>query len=229
MRPDKCAACIASVRKYLPTAPIIVVDDSEGYTAFDCDYLIRLPFDSGLSRGRNAGMALARSSSDTVLLLDDDTELEADNGIQDALPLLDYYHIVTGSFVEAGGVRHYEHTFRFDGDDLYLDPASGPGVHIGHNFLLARSDIFVTLRWDDDYKIEAEHIDFFLQAYYLGLGVVYAPTMRVKHTPVYTGDYRPYRLRDEFYPRLVEKWHLSRIFDTEKRVWSRDTPPRDDV
>jgi hypothetical protein len=165
-------------------ARVIVADDSsekapirEVVGLFDgvlpIDYR-PLPFDTGLSEGRNR--MVAEVETEFFLLLDDDQVMAG--GIDPLASALDRDPDLGGislswwdrgsPFCDAGWVRRYD-GFIYRGlarGGRPLERASD-GV-VGFDFVpnstLFRTRVFADLRWDPDYKIGAEHLDFYLRA-----------------------------------------------------------------
>ena len=71
-RPRTVNAAIASIRRFYPTVPIIVADDSGEPTPIRDNSVVvhRLPFDSGVSKGRNFLFSHVRTKY--FLMSDDD-------------------------------------------------------------------------------------------------------------------------------------------------------------
>ena len=71
-RPACCKRLVSSIRKYYPDMPIVVADDSREHIKLNGEgmFVIELPFNSGISFGRN--MALNKVETEYFVLLDDD-------------------------------------------------------------------------------------------------------------------------------------------------------------
>jgi len=69
-RPKELKRLVQSIRRFYPHMKIIVVDDSREPTLLDGVNTIVMPFDSGISAGRNR--ALSDVTTKYILLLDDD-------------------------------------------------------------------------------------------------------------------------------------------------------------
>src|SRR5271156_5678760 len=71
-RPRTVNAAVAGIRRFYPLVPIIVADDSSAPVTFDHAGIIvhRLPFDSGVGKGRNFLVSQVRSPY--LLMCDDD-------------------------------------------------------------------------------------------------------------------------------------------------------------
>lgn len=170
-RPRRCAALIASIRRYYPDLPIIVVDDSRRPGDYPGCRLVRLPFDSGLSAGRNAGIAEVKT--EYFLNLDDDFLFSSKTALGDALAILERHReidLLAGILVDLPLL--ITHDFR--GARLLPTSAEAriaPGTRIGPavvmdkvpNFFIARTAAVRSVGWDPELKL-IEHADFFTRA-----------------------------------------------------------------
>ena len=170
-RPQRCADLIASIRRSWRGMPIIVVDDSRSPGKFHGCQVIRLPFDSGLSAGRNAGLAAVETQY--FLNLDDDFLFDRRTAVDGALALLEAYPQVQ---LLAGQVVDLPLLITHDTEDarLFGNPAApiiAPGTKVGPmtvkdkvpNFFLARTESVRAIGWDPELKL-LEHADFFSRA-----------------------------------------------------------------
>lgn len=163
-------------------APVYVADDSPiteaKRRAYEGCKVIELPFDSGVSRGRNALVDEAKEPY--VLVCDDDFVLEGIN-FDKAKKLLEKYDIVCGTLMEPQGVRRYEITFNVRDGVLYKTKASGEQIDMGLHFFLARTETMRQLRWDENIPIGGDHLDLFLRAKQNGLKVAFCPELSAYH------------------------------------------------
>jgi glycosyltransferase involved in cell wall biosynthesis len=170
-RPRRGAALIASIRRHYPDLPIIVVDDSRRPGNYAGCRVIRLPFDSGLSAGRNAGLAAVET--EYFLNLDDDFLFCSRTAVGEALSILEKHpeiDLLAGTVVDLP--LFITHEFReaslFPTDS---EPKIAPGTRIGPaivldkvpNFFLARTAAVQAVGWDPALKL-IEHADFFTRA-----------------------------------------------------------------
>jgi len=221
-REDSCRRCVDSVHGELDI-PVVVVDDSCDGEDFGSDYLIRTPFDVGLSAGRNFGVKFASRLDDTILLLDDDHVIAPENGIHDAAWMLHKYDLVTGVPYMHG--RHnppyyWEWLFDFPAPrEMVVRPQHERGiVHAANNFFLARASVFDEVLWDEDFKISAEHLDFYMQLYFANKTVFYETNMTVDHlqdtSSARYSDFRLGRL-DQYDKAFMEKWDFVSLTATD--------------
>jgi len=190
-RPAKLKRLVRSIRRRYPELKIIVVDDSREPQQTNGVETVILPYDSGVSAGRNAG--LAQIQTDFMLCLDDDfvfnrqTDLmQALNDIQ-AQPEID---ILAGEviYLPLRIVHSYAKTPVFATGKI---PLKAPGSLIGGfpvhlkvpNFYIARSARIRLVGWDEKLK-RLDHADFFSRAVGV-LTVVQNANFKVLHYPTY--------------------------------------------
>jgi len=190
-RPAKLKRLVRSIRRRYPDLKIIVVDDSRDPVQLDGVETVVLPYDSGVSAGRNAG--LAQIQSEFMLCLDDDfvfnrqTDLmQVVSDIQ-AQPDID---ILAGEviYLPLRIVHSYAQTPVFA---TGKQPLKTPGSLIGGfpvhlkvpNFYIARSDRIRLVGWDEKLK-RLDHADFFSRAVGV-LTVVQNSDFKVLHYPTY--------------------------------------------
>ncbi len=187
-RPHDLQRLLASIRRFYPDMPLIVVDDSRQPQIQPGAETITMPFDSGLSAGRNEGVR--RVKTPYFLLLDDDfifyrqTDLPGALAKMEAQPQID---------IMGGEVVNLPLFQIMDYQQLPLYPTEAqatlpPGSMIGGlpvfdivpNFFIARSDRLRQVMWDDRFK-RGEHRDFFTRAKGV-LTTVYNKELRCLHT-----------------------------------------------
>ena len=126
-----------------------------------------MPFDSGLSAGRN--FLLDRVDTKYFMLLDDDTIFTKHTRLEWPLRVLDEYSdidLVSGRYLPAKffGKQVIENgVFIRD-----MEKSNGlidgfPTYDFTANFFIARTDKVANIRWDEELKIQ-EHMDFFWRA-----------------------------------------------------------------
>ncbi|MDV3002190.1 MAG: hypothetical protein N5P05_003796 [Chroococcopsis gigantea SAG 12.99] len=180
-RPNCLMRLVKSIRKYYKKIAILVVDDSKSPISplpEEITGYYHLPFDSGLSYGRN--FALEKIETKYFLLCDDDMIFTEDTDLEKIYSVLEkgVFDIVSCHMVDHirktnfrlginrwGGNMEikngkYIHTYgkpRFYKDDL-------PVYDIVLNFFMASKEKIGLKAWDENIKIGYEHSDFFLQA-----------------------------------------------------------------
>lgn len=190
-RPRKLKRLVSSIKRRYPCLSIIVVDDSESPTTLAGVQTIGMPFDSGVSAGRNAG--LAHVETNYVVMLDDDFVFNRHTNLADAYrkiagnPVID---ILAGEviYLPLRIVHDYEGAGLFPSDRTPLYPAGSTisGLKVMNkvpNFYIGRAARIRQVGWDNRLK-RIDHADFFTRA----IGVltsVQDPVLKILHHPTY--------------------------------------------
>lgn len=147
----------------------------------DGHMVLSLPFDSGLSFGRNA--IIKQVKEDYVLVTDDDVTIRDPESIKRMKAVLDSDEnigIVAAVLRYEKGAyfsgENYAKGIRFERRGRLLARIASPrtvletpeGVHYVvadqvPNIFIAKRDMFKDVSWDNRIKIEYEHMDFFLE------------------------------------------------------------------
>jgi glycosyltransferase involved in cell wall biosynthesis len=170
-RPRILARLLASMQRVYPTLSVLVVDD--GKEPVDVSHprgrVMRLPYDVGLSAGRNA--ALEALETPYFVLLDDDFVLTADCGLERVVETMrgcNDLDIVGGQVLTLPTFRKdvgAGNRTAFGG--LEGRPSSVGGLPIYDrvaNFFVARTTRVASVGWDPKLKL-LEHTDFFRRAH----------------------------------------------------------------
>lgn len=213
-RPKSCAALLTSVRQFYPDIPIVLVDDSKTPFRATGEHVtsIHLPFDSGVSKGRNAGVEKVQTRY--TFLCDDDCVFTRDTDLNHLQKLLEESGVdILG--IRASGVN-YSGTYRIEGDTIYCDRgANAQGLYdFVPNIFLAKTETLRQFKWDEELKI-GEHFAYFFE-HQGKLKIGYTEDVSVIHDHQLTEDYSRYRnrafdyvksyLRSKGYKRRVD-WH----------------------
>lgn len=190
-RPKKLKCLIRSIRRRYPRLKIIVVDDSREPELLKEIEMIVLPYDSGVSAGRNAG--LKKIQTPYMLCLDDDFVF---NRQTDLLKALKDIKANPDIDILAGEVIYLPLRIVHDYSQKSvlptgLSPLHAPGGMIGEffvflkvpNFYVGRTDKIRLVGWDDKLK-RLDHADFFSRAVGV-LTAVQNPKFKVLHYPTY--------------------------------------------
>lgn len=186
-RPRQVRRLVASMRRVQPDLAIIVVDDNRDPTPIPGAELLAMPYNSGISAGRNA--ALRQVETPYVLLLDDDfvftrqTALAGPIATMEAVSEID---ILGGAVVNLPdfSVNPYSHITMTDHP---ATPRFEHGAMVGGlpvyskvaNFFVGRTDRVRAVGWTEELKV-LEHYEFFWRAWG-ELTTVFDPSWRVLH------------------------------------------------
>ena len=186
-RPRVLRRLVASIRRLYPGLRIVVVDDSREPTRLDEVETIAMPYDSGISAGRNEG--LKRVTTPYVLVLDDDFVFYRRTQLAPALALMQRnseIDIMGGQLIDLPLLRA-----RPVPSGEIFSTAAKPLVPLGNSidglevvdkvstFYIARRDRLALVPWDPELK-RIDHADFFTRA--LGVLVtVFNPDLKCLH------------------------------------------------
>jgi GT2 family glycosyltransferase len=246
-RPRTVNAAIASIRRFYPSIPIILADDSREPVAIEDNSVIvhRLPFDSGTAKGRNFLVSQARS--EYFLMIDDDNVFTPDTRLGRMIESLEASGLdILSCLVLEGTAFPFRSSrarrrivdFQMDlelenGTLRFMDPRVEHGrdyvrCDLVHQFFLARTDALRgTGGWDDRLKT-ADHTDFFLRIKSAGLKVGFTPLVTVNHEPLESerrsSDYAPYRhgRSPEFRRMWIETHGIERLVGRNGTVVSAE-------
>lgn len=236
LREDCLFRLIESVLVYYPKAHIYIADDGSlsrkkllKYAEWEEKgiHIFLLPFDVGLSAGRN--FLVDKSTEKYLLFLDDDFVFTAETKLEI------FYNIVSrnsqiclvgGSCITNGVVTRYDGgveirdgilTYYTDSDENWTKEDTFRWRYTDRvfNFFLSRRELFSKVKWDPEFKV-AEHISFFLSIKQLSLSdpnfcVAYTDSVSVDHvTPLMDKVYKAFRRReDEILPLFMEKMKIT--------------------
>jgi hypothetical protein len=187
-RPRCIVRAVRSFKSRYPALRVMVADDScrpllpDGWSRAGISWH-RLPYDTGISVGRNA--LLDRVETPWIVNCDDDffaidtTDLE-----QLYAALLERGLDLVGG----GSGRAHAARFRREGDRLWIEVGHpprelAPGLFAtdrASNFFMARTERVRKLRWNEDLKL-LEHTEFFYRAWKEGWRVAEMPGVLAGH------------------------------------------------
>jgi len=170
-RPKELDRLIKSIRRFYPDLLILVADDSKKPQVRDDVPYYVLPYNIGLSAGRN--FLVKKVQTKYVVLFDDDHVCTENTKIEKMVEILRNYPIdlVGGDFINEGVERHCFHgTYEIKDSILYQYIGKNKGYQNGyplydviHNFFVAKNDKLKTILWDEKIKFSREHADYFLR------------------------------------------------------------------
>ncbi|MEM7193622.1 MAG: glycosyltransferase [Pseudomonadota bacterium] len=188
-RPKKLQRLVSSIRRTFPMLKIIIVDDSRNPISLSDTGIERvtLPYDSGVSAGRAAG--LERVTTPYVINLDDDYIFSRKTRLIHALAYLERNNNVD---LVAGEVTYLPYYIRFDytthklmnyqSNPLYEKGTEIDGLKVFEkcaNFFVARTDKLKSVGWDPNLK-RLDHADFYTRARGK-ITTVFDPDMELLH------------------------------------------------
>lgn len=234
LRPMALHRLLDSVAKYFPKMPVIICDDSpepyvemmaRNYPKMDIRPIV-LPFDSGLSLGRNK--AVEQVETQYTLLIDDDHWFERTDDVELLYDVAKNEDVnLASGFFEKGGVvwkGWYGNLFLKDRHLYAVEiPEQQPyfKADVFHNFFVAETEFLRQNPWDNSLKIAAEHIDFCYNIYYNGGNCTVVPDAITKHGPTKddTKLYDKLRKRKQEHYNLFLRKHNLLAFHSRGTTW----------
>ncbi len=190
-RPAKLKRLVKSIKRLYPNLKIIVVDDSKVPSKLEGVHTITMPFDSGVSAGRNAGLEAA--STKYMLCLDDDFVFNRNTDLLQAYHSMEKHRDID---ILAGEVIYLPLRIVHDYSCMTVfqtsqKPIKESGTFIGDfevhlkvpNFYIGRTDRIRLVGWYDKLK-RLDHADFFTRAVGV-LTSVQDRSFQVLHYPTY--------------------------------------------
>jgi hypothetical protein len=207
-RPETCQRLIDSIRLYYPEIPILVADDSKENNKYSDCVLYRLPFDSGVSYGRN--FLLDKAQTPYVLILDDDCVFTSDTDIELLEEMIGDNDILGFEcFPSLNYVGHFEKK----GKIVYM--LEGEPYEFVPQIFLAKRTI---PKWDESLKI-GEHFAYF---YKNKLKIDYTTKVSIDHLHVSNPEYDKYRERaKEYVKKFMRENDIDRKVDIDGSVTER--------
>jgi glycerol-3-phosphate cytidylyltransferase len=206
-RKDSVDNLISSIRKFYPVIPIVVVDDSDVEYNFNYDENIKtynIPFDSGVSVGRNFG--LMQITTDYFVLCDDDFEFTEKTNLETFFKIArkSNLDILGGLVYEKNKPLMYYGEFDIDEESRSVKCVKNHtrcGLYntceIIPQFFIGKTKKIRKYNWDPELKT-AEHSAFFFEHRGI-ISVGWTEHVSVKHTQTRNDEYNKYRLRGEYY------------------------------
>jgi glycosyltransferase involved in cell wall biosynthesis len=165
-RPDCCRRLIESIRKHYPNIKIIVAIDDDSGDNFDAEMLV-LPFDTGLSAGRNR--LVDKCETPYCVIIDDDCIFTENTNLDGVLQELkerdlDIIQFDIPDDTRGSGTFHgiYEVTKTInDNDTLVVKNEDRDGLYdYVANIFMAKTDSLRKCRWHEELKL-GEHEAYF--------------------------------------------------------------------
>ncbi|NIM59994.1 MAG: glycosyltransferase [Candidatus Aminicenantes bacterium] len=226
-RPEKCLACIKSIRQYYPDIEIIISDNgrrrawprNEIIGRYKCRYL-KLPFDCGTNQAKNK--AFDRVKTKYIVTCPDDFEFIKETKLENFKAILDS---VPDIGMACGSLREDKGAFgawlEINRKKAYylIDRIKNPAwqkigdvryAYADYSYLFGMLRNEPDIRFDPDLKIGIGHLDFMLQLKLAGKWKlaftpdVIADRSRRPDSP----EYNKYRTRGEFARLFYEKTGL---------------------
>jgi glycosyltransferase involved in cell wall biosynthesis len=226
-RPESLRRLVASIRRFYPRIPVVVVDDSASPLEpipIGVTHYFHLPYDSlGLAGGRNFG--LRRVETPYVVICEDDMVFGRKTDLHKMLRVLDTtrFDIVSCRMMDHDpwrsirlGRRRYEGTVEMiDGNlvrrlGVARDRIDGlPVFDLVPNFFMAPVERLGEEPWDERLNF-MEHVEFFIVMKERGLLCTSLPDVVVYHHPQLPPHYYDIRMNRKPY---LDMWREERGFE----------------
>lgn len=216
-RPQCIRRLIYSIKMKYPNIRIIIADDSKETIKIAGAEHLRMPYDSGVSAGRN--LALSKVTTPYVVTLDDDFVFNHRTCLEKWIDILDNTSLdIVGGNVD--GHPDYYASLHIENDALVFKPIpvgiekDFPLWNIVLQFWMGRTDKIKEIGgWDEEFKT-VDHIIFFARS--IGkLKIGHCPDVVVGHMPIQDPKYYEHRNgRMQKYLRLLmDRLDVKRVID----------------
>lgn len=215
-RPHCVTRLYYSIRKLYPDIAIIIADDSKSPLQKLGDArILSLPYNSGLSFGRNA--LLNQVNTKYFLLLDDDFVFTKNSDLTVPFKILETtdFDVVGIELLDFGWKRRiYRGSYEKAGSILWQLQAQPHGFHKGYpvyhfilNCFMAKTEAIKSSPWDEAIKIGHEHDDFFLRLKEKNILITHTNAITIDHYSEMSGNYRKIREQTDCYKKIFLTKH----------------------
>ncbi len=227
-RPQCINRLIYSIKMMYPNLHIIVADDSrESRPIAGVEYL-PMPYDSGVSAGRN--LALSKVNTPYVVTLDDDFVFNNNTRLERWLEILENNTEIDIVGGQVYGHPLYQSSLYIEDNALIFKPSPRNQLRnfdlwdIVLQFWMAKTDKIKSIGgWDNQFKT-CDHIPFFCRA--LGkLNIIYTSDVSVGHMPIKDQNYFNHRNNrmQRHLNILMDNLSINRVIDRNGIViYTRD-------
>lgn len=221
-RPKCINRLIYSVKMKYPNLRMIVADDSRESRSLAGVEHLRMPYDRGVSAGRN--LALSKVDTPFVVTLDDDFVFNDKTNLKNWLDILEETNLdLVGGNVD--GHPAYNASLHIEDNALVFksEPVGAEGEFFLWNivlqFWMGRTDKIKEIGgWDDDFKT-VDHIIFFARS--IGkLKIGHCQCVGVGHIQIQDQKYYQHRngRMQQYLRLLMEKLGINRVIDVHGRT-----------
>lgn len=221
-RPQCISGLIYGIKLRYSDIRIIVVDDSKKPKVIAGVEYLEMPYDSGVSAGRN--LALSKVDTQYVVTLDDDFVFDKRTELERWLEILENTNLdLVGGNVD--GHPNYHASLHIIDDALVFKPEP---VGKECNFLLwniilqfwmGRTEKIREIGgWDNEFKT-VDHIMFFARS--IGkIKIGYCSDVKIGHMPIQDSKYYQHRngRMQQYLRLLMDKLNINRVIDIHGRV-----------
>lgn len=221
-RPQCINRLVYSVRIMYPNLRMIVADDSRKACEIVGVEHLRMPYDSGVSAGRN--FALSKVETPYVVTLDDDFVFNDRTKLEKWLEILEKTNLdIIGGNVD--GHPNYHASLHII-DDALVFKSEPVGQEDGFalwnivlQFWMGRTEKIREIGgWDDEFKT-VDHIIFFARSIDK-IKIGHCPNVGVGHMPIQDPKYYQHRngRMQQYLRLLMERLNINRVIDIYGRI-----------
>lgn len=221
-RPQCVDRLVYSIKMTYPDLMIIVADDSKHSKPIRGVKHLRMPYDSGVSAGRN--LALSQVTTPYVVTLDDDFVFDGRTKLNLWLDILEDTSIdLIGGNVD--GHPNYHASLHIVEDSLVFKPGSVGKEgnfslwNIVLQFWMGKTDKIREIGgWDEEFKT-VDHIIFFARS--IGkIKIGHCPEVCVGHRPINKQEYYNHRngRMQQYLRLLMDRLGVRRVIDVSGQV-----------
>lgn len=215
-RPHCVKRLYYSIRKRYPDMTILIADDSKTpLTELGNAKIIPLPYNSGLSFGRNT--LLSEVKTKYFLLFDDDFVLTRNSDLSVPYNILETteFEMVGIELLDFGWKRRiYRGSYQKSGAVLWQLQSQPHRIHRGYpayhfilNCFMAKTDTIKASPWDEAIKIGHEHDDFFLRLKDKDVLITHTDLISIDHYSEMSGSYKTIREQTDRYKKIFLNKH----------------------
>ncbi len=222
-RPQCINRLVYSVKMKYPSLRMIVADDSRDSRPISGVEHLRMPYDSGVSAGRN--LALSKVDTPFVVTLDDDFVFNDRTRLEKWFKILEDNPDIDMAGGQVDGHPQYQSSLHIENNALVFRPNPRSRLRdfdlwdIVLQFWMGRTDKIREIGgWDDDFKT-VDHIIFFARS--IGkLKIGQCPDVGIGHMPIQDPKYYQHRngRMQQYLRLLMEKLGVNRVIDVHGRT-----------
>lgn len=221
-RPQCINRLVYSAKIMYPNLRMIVADDSRKYSPISGVEHLRMPYDSGVSAGRN--LALSKVETPYVVTLDDDFVFNQHTKLERWLKILENTNLdMVGGNVD--GHPNYHASLHIEDNALIFrsEPVGQEDDFLLWNIVLQfwmskTEKIRAIGGWDDEFKT-VDHIIFFARS--IGkIKVGHCPDVGIGHMPIQDPKYYQHRngRMQQYLRLLMDRLGIKRVIDIHGRT-----------
>lgn len=234
LRPGYMFKCCEGVTANLPECKLQIVADDCGWGVAH----IVLPFDSGLSAKRNAGVRACQTKywlcgcddfdfstkearmgiEKLTRILDDNPDIDVAGGRVDGREYEGFLEYIPGDCIREHSLSVHPPDLQGKSVEVVITREEYFVVDLTVNYFLARTDVLKQFPWPEEMRIGGEHVCLFLDLKHAGKKVVWVPGVNVNTLQLGNGPdvqdsrYNSFRRRaiNLGHPLMKKRYNITR-------------------